>query len=123
MGHSTCHEVTGDVYRHITKSAQRRASIGRISKHCGEFHATFERGVTGRSPTEHTGPTVSKILNNHLSTESRISMWGGLQAGSLPCGCGQILKWSDRDGVGPYSYIFYSALWRPKRAYRVGGVR
>jgi len=74
VGHGICHEVTGDVYRHITKSAQRRASIGRIVKHCGEFHATFERGVTGRSPAERPGPTVSKILNNHLSTESRVSL-------------------------------------------------
>ena len=85
VGHGTCHEVTGDVYRHITKSAQRRASIGRIVKHCGEFHATFERGVAGRSRTERPGPTISKILNNHLSTESRVSMWGGAQSGTLTC--------------------------------------
>ena len=91
VGHGTCHEVTGDVYRHITKPAQRRASIGRIVKHCGEFHATFERGVTGRSPTEHSGPTVSKIRNNHLSTESGVSIWGGVQAGTLTRGCGQVL--------------------------------
>ena len=106
VGHGTCHEVTGDVYRHITKSAQRRASIGRIVKHCGEFHATFERGVTGRSPTERPGPTVSKILNNHLSAESRVSMWSGVQAGSLTCGCSHVLQWSDRDGVGPLQCHF-----------------
>ena len=83
VGHGTCHEMTGDVYchRHITKSAQRRASIGRIAKHCGEFHATFERGVAGRSRTERPGPTISKILNNHLSAESRVSMWGGIAVG------------------------------------------
>ena len=62
VGHGTCHEVTGDVYRHITKSAQRRASISRIVKHCGEFHATFERSVTGRSPTERSGPTIPRSL-------------------------------------------------------------
>ena len=66
VGHGTCHEVTGDVHRYITKSAQRRAFISRIAKHCGEFYATFERGVTGRTPTERPGLTSSKILNNHL---------------------------------------------------------
>ena len=81
MGHGTWHEVTGDVYRHITKAAQRRTSIGRIVKHCGEFHATVERGVTGRSRTARPGPTISKILNNHLSTESRVNMWGGRKVG------------------------------------------
>ena len=103
VGHGTCHEVTGDVYRYITKSAQRRASISRIVKHCGEFHATFERGVTGRSPTE-PGPTISKILDNNLPTEPRVSMWGGVQAGTLTCGCGQVLQWSDRDGVVPLQW-------------------
>ena len=106
VGHGTCHEVTGDVYRHITKSAQRRASIGRIVKHCGEFHATFERGVAGRSRTERPGPTISKILNNHLSTESRVSMWGGVQSGTLTCACGHVLQWSDRDDVGPLQWHF-----------------
>ena len=106
VGHGTCHEVTGNVYRHITKSAQRRASVGRIAKHFGEFYATFERGVTGRSPTERSGPTISKILNNHLSTESRVNMWGGVQAGTLTCGCGQVCQRSDRDGVGPLQWHF-----------------
>ena len=68
VGHGTCHEVTGDVYRHITKSAQRRASTGRIAKHCGEFHATFERGVTGRSPTERpAGPTPHRLQDSQQS--------------------------------------------------------
>ena len=106
VGHGTCHEVTGDVYRHITKSAQRRASIGRIVKHCGEFHATFERGIAGRSRTERAGPTISKILNNHLSTESRVNMWGGAQSGTLTCACGHVLQWSDRDDVGPLQWHF-----------------
>ena len=91
VGHGTCHEVTGDVYRHITKPAQQRLTIGRTVKHCGKFHATFERGVTGRSPTERSGLTDSKIRNNLLSTESGVSIWGGVQAGTLTRGCGQVL--------------------------------
>ena len=49
VGHGTCHEVIGDVYRHITKSAQRRASIGRIVKRCGEFYATCTYGFNETS--------------------------------------------------------------------------
>ena len=48
VGHGTCHEVTSDAYRHITRSAQRQVPIRRLVAHCGEFHATYERGVAGR---------------------------------------------------------------------------
>ena len=75
VGHGTCHEETGDVYRHITKSAQRRASIGRIVKQCGEFHATFERGVTGRSPTERPALPVP-IFSTITSRRNRESACG-----------------------------------------------
>ena len=52
------------------------------------------------------GAIISKILNNHLSTEPRVSMWDGVQAGTLTCGCGQVLQWSDRDYVGPLHWHF-----------------
>ena len=90
-------------------AAARGASISRIARHCGEVHATFERGVTaGRSPTEppRAGPTISEILNNHLPTELRVGMWGGVPAGTLTCGCGQVLQRSDRDDVGPLQLHF-----------------
>ena len=33
-------------------------------------------------------------------------MWGGVQAGTQTCGCGQVLQWSDRDGVDPLQWHF-----------------
>ena len=48
VGHGTRHEATSGAYRHITHSAQRRVPVRRLSAHCGEFYATFERGVAGR---------------------------------------------------------------------------
>ena len=33
-------------------------------------------------------------------------MWGGVQAGTLTCGCGQVLQWSDRDDAGPLQWHF-----------------
>ena len=51
VGHGAYHEVTSGAYRHITHSAQRRVSVRRLLTHCGEFHATYERGVAGRPPS------------------------------------------------------------------------
>ena len=62
-------------------------------------------GVSGFA-TNSPSFTISKILNNHLSTEPRVSMWGRVQAGTLTCGCGQVSKWSDRDDVGPLQCHF-----------------
>ena len=33
-------------------------------------------------------------------------MWGGVQSGSLTCGCGHVLQWSDHDDVGPLQWHF-----------------
>ena len=104
IGHGACYEVSGDVYRHITKAAQRRTSIARLARHCGEFHATFERGVTGRVPSEPPGPLMANILNNHLPTEARVNSWGGMAAGALTCGCGHVLAWHDRSDIGPLQW-------------------
>ena len=41
----TCHEVMSGIYRHIARSAQRRAPIARSHSHEGEFIATFCKGV------------------------------------------------------------------------------
>ena len=48
VGHGGCHEVTGDVYKHITGSAQRRLSIERVGAKDGAFLATFGKGAIGR---------------------------------------------------------------------------
>ena len=50
-------------------------------------------------------------------------MWGGVQAGSLTCGCGQVMQWSDRDGVGPLQWHFLPCILatetRVRRRWRV----
>ena len=89
--------MSGDVYRHITKAAQRRASIQRVLKP----RVTFERGVTGRVSSERPRPAMAKIPNNHLPTEAQVHTWGGLTSGELACGCGHVLKWQGRDDIGP----------------------
>ena len=33
-------------------------------------------------------------------------MWGGVAAGTLTCGCGRFLQWSDCDGVDPLQWHF-----------------
>ena len=50
VGHGGCHEVTGDVYKHINASAQRRLSIERTGAKDGAFLATFGKGAIGRAP-------------------------------------------------------------------------
>jgi hypothetical protein len=63
VGHGTAHEVTGDAYRHITKAAQRRASVLRVWGKDGEFQATFVRGVAGRAPSERCSVLTSKLVH------------------------------------------------------------
>ena len=89
VGRGTCHEVTGGVYKHIAKSAQRRASIARSQFHEGEFLATFCKGVAGRPPSEKASSLMSKLIHEHFATEPRIQMWGGVTRGEWTCGCGK----------------------------------
>ena len=59
---------------HITRAAQRRVSVRCLLAHCGEFHATYERGVAGRPPSARCAAGQSKLHNNHLATEARVAM-------------------------------------------------
>ena len=76
VGHGGCHEVTGDLYKHITASAQRRLSIERVGVKDGAFLATFGKGAIGRARSESRSAFVSKLTHEHLATEARQEMWG-----------------------------------------------
>ena len=100
VGHGGCHEVTGDVYTHITASAQRRLSIERAVHKDGAFLATFGKGAIGRARSERRSTFVSKLMHEHLATEARQEMWAGRSAGSVTCGCGYVLSWDKPEEVG-----------------------
>ena len=91
--------MTGDVYKHITGSAQRRLSIERVGVKDGAFLATFGKGAIGRARSEHRSTFVSKLMHEHLATEARQEMWAGRTAGSVTCGCGYVLSWAAPDEV------------------------
>ena len=99
VGHGGCHEVTGDVYKHITASAQRRLSIERVGAKDGAFLATFGKGAIGRARSESSSTFVSKLMHEHLATEARQEMWAGRAKGSVTCGCGCVLSWAAPDEV------------------------
>ena len=99
VGHGGCHEVTGDVYKHITASAQRRLSIERVGIKDGTFLAAFGKGAIGRARSESRSTFVSKLMHEHLATEARQEMWAGQTKGSVTCGCGHVIGWAAPDEV------------------------
>ena len=99
VGHGGCHEVTGDVYKHITASAQRRFSIERVGVKDGAFLATFGKGAIGRARSESRSTFVFKLIREHLVTEARQEMWAGQTTGSATCGCGCVLSWAAPEDV------------------------
>ena len=82
------------MYKHITASAQRRLSIGRVGIKDGTFLATFGKGAIGRARSESRSTFVSKLMHEHLATEARQEMWAGQTKGSVTCGCGRVLGWA-----------------------------
>jgi hypothetical protein len=100
VGHGTSHEVTGDAYRHIAKSALRRTSIRRLRLNEGDFQANFMVGITGRAPSERRSTFNTKVTHENLPTEARLAMWGGAESGSVVCVCGDRLSWSNRKELG-----------------------
>ena len=99
VGHGGFHEVTGDVYKHITAPAQRRLSIERAGAKDGAFLATFGRGTMGCARSESRSTFISKLMHEHLATEARQEMWAGQATGSVTCGCGSVLSWAAPDEV------------------------
>ena len=100
VGHGGCHEVTGNAYKHITASAQRRLSIERVGTKDGAFLATFGKGAIGRARSKSRSTFVSKLMHEHLATEARQGMWAGRATGSVTCGCGCVLSWAALNEVG-----------------------
>ena len=99
IGHEGCHDVTGDIYKHITASAQRRLSIERAGAKDGAFLATFGKGAIGRARSESRSTFVSKLMHEHLAAEARQEMWEGHAARSVTCGCGSVLSWAAPEEV------------------------
>ena len=92
VGYGGCHEVTGDVHKHITAPAQRRLSIERVGVKGGAFLATFGKGAVGYARSESRSTFASKLMHEHLVTEARQEMGAGQTAGSVTCGCGCVLS-------------------------------
>jgi hypothetical protein len=99
VGHGGSHEVTGNVYKHITGSAQQHLSIERVGVKDGVFLATFGKGAIGRARSESRSTFVSKLMHEHLATEARQEMWAGQTKGSVTCGCGHVIGWAAPDEV------------------------
>ena len=99
VGHEGCHEVTGDINKHITASAQRRLSIERAGAKDGASLATFGKGAIGRARSENRFTFISKLMHEHLATEARQELWAGQAAGSVTCGCGCVLGGGESPAV------------------------
>ena len=84
----------------------------------GEFQATFVRGVAGRAPLERCSALTSKPMHEHLATDARVAMWGGMERGSVACGCRHSLEWVDREDIGPLQWHFLECELSPEKAIR-----
>ena len=69
VDHGGCQEVAGDVYKHITASAQRQLSIERAGAKDGAFLATSGKGAIGRARSE-SRPTLVSRLQAHARAPS-----------------------------------------------------
>ena len=96
----TRYEVTGNAYKHITLTAQRRASTRRKLLKDGEMLATHVRMSTGRSRSDGMPSRVTKLIHQILPIDARIGLWAGRESGVVECGCGHTLEWANRDQVG-----------------------
>jgi len=100
VGRGTMYEVTGNAYKHITLTAQRRASTRRQLMKDGEVLATHVRISTGRTRSDGMSSRVTKLIHQRLPTDARIELRAGKESGVVECGCGQKPEWANRDQVG-----------------------
>ena len=77
VGRGAMHEVTGNAYKHITLTSQRRASTRRKLVKDGEMLATHVRMSTGRTRSDGALHRVAKLYHSRLPTEARIGLWAG----------------------------------------------
>ena len=100
VGRGAMYEVTGTAYKHITLTAQRRASTRRQLEKDGEMLATHVRMSAGRTRSDGMSSRVTKRIHQRLPTEARIELWAGKESGVVKCGCGHKLEWASRAQVG-----------------------
>ena len=89
------YEVTGNAYKHIALTSQRRASTRRQLVKDGEMLATHVRMTTGRTRSDGASNRVAKLYHQRLPTDARIGLWAGREPGELICGCGHKPSWAN----------------------------
>ena len=72
VGRGAMYEVTGNAYKHITLTSQRRASTRRQLVKDGEMLATHARISTGRTRSDGASNRVTKLYHQRLPTDARI---------------------------------------------------
>ena len=107
VGRGTMYEVTGNAYKHITLTAQRRASTRRQLMKDGEVLATHVRMSTGRTRSDGMSSRVTKLIHQRLPTDARIELRAGKESGVVECGCGQKPEWANRDQVGQLQWHMF----------------
>ena len=100
VGRGAMYEVTGNAYKHITLTSQRRASTSRQLVKDGEVLATHVRMSTGHTRSGGASHRVAKLYHMRLPTDARIELWAGRESGELVCGCGHRLSWTSREQIG-----------------------
>ena len=71
------------LYKHLTRSSQRRKSVARLKEDTGEILASHSRGAIGRVKSDRPPPLITKIMHQHLPTDARLEMWSGRLSGTL----------------------------------------
>ena len=92
VGPGAMYEVTGNAYKHIALTSQRRASTHRQLVKDGEVLATHVRMSTGRTRSDGASNRVTKLYHQRLPTDARIELWAGRESGELVCGYGHKLS-------------------------------
>ena len=108
VGRGAMYEVTGNAYKHITLTAQRRASTRRQLVKDGEMLATHVRMSTGRTRSDGMSSRVTKLIHQRLPTEARVELWAGKESGAVGCGCGHKLEWANREQVGQLQWHMFT---------------
>ena len=108
VGRGAMYEVTDNAYKHITLTAQRRASTRRQLLKDGEMLATHVRMSTGRTRSDGMSSRVTKLIHQKLPTDARIELWAGRESGAIECGCGHKLEWANRGQVGQLQWHMFT---------------
>ena len=108
FGRGAMYEVTGNAYKHITLTAQRRASTRRQLEKDGEMLATHVRVSTGRTRSDGMSSRVTKLIHQRLLTDARIELWAGRESGVVECGCGRKLECANREQVGQLQWHMFT---------------